>query len=311
MNKYKPNKINDYIYDNSIKESIHNLIKINEMSFILYGLSGCGKTTLIECIVKEYFQNHIKINENILTINNISDQGINYFRTDVKLFCQSNCTIPNKKKLILFDDFDQISDQSQQVFRSYIDKYQTKIGFIITTSNLHKIINSIQSRFLVITLTKPNENEVLSLCKYIITQENIDIHANEIKEIIKLTNNSLHGIFNYIEKIKLIGNKLKLQNIKDIFTHINHSEFDNYFYLLKSKDLHGAIIILLTLNNNGYSVIDILDELFIYIKKTPLLKENEKYKIIPIICKYITVFYDIHEHEVELIFLTNNLTEII
>lgn len=310
MNKYKPICIEEYIYDDNIKNSLNTMININEMSFILYGVNGCGKTSLLNCIIQQYYENSNKINENILYINNISDQGINYFRTDVKLFCQSNSTIPHKKKLILFDDFDQINDQSQQVFRNYIDKYHDKIGFIITTSNLHKIINSIQSRFLVINLTKPTKKDVQIMCSKIVKNENIKIDNATIDTIIDLTNNNFHSIFNYLEKIKLI-NCSELQNVNSILTHINHSLFHSYFKNVKDKTFHSAIETLLYLFNDGYSVIDILDELFIYIKRTNLLSEEEKYKIIPVICKYITIFYDIHEHEIELIFLTNNLIKIL
>ncbi len=310
MNKYKPSCIEEYIYDDNIKNSLNTMININEMSFILYGVNGCGKTSLLNCIIQQYYENSTKINENILYINNITDQGINYFRTDVKLFCQSNSTIPHKKKLILFDDFDQINDQSQQVFRNYIDKYNDKIGFIITTSNLHKIINSIQSRFLVINLTKPSKDDVKIMCSKIVKNEGIKIDNATIDTIIDLTNNNFHSIFNYLEKIKLI-NCNELQHINSILTHINHSLFNSYFKNIKDKTFHSAIETLLYLFNDGYSVIDILDELFIYIKRTNLLSEEEKYKIIPVICKYITIFYDIHEHEIELIFLTNNLIKIL
>ena len=33
----------------------------------------------------------------------------------------------------------------------------------------------------------------------------------------------------------------------------------------------------------------------------------QKYKIIAILCKYITVFHNIHEDEIELALFTNNL----
>ena len=37
------------------------------------------------------------------------------------------------------------------------------------------------------------------------------------------------------------------------------------------------------------------------------LREDEKYKIFPLICKYITIFYNIHEDQIELALFTNNL----
>ena len=52
---------------------------------------------------------------------------------------------------------------------------------------------------------------------------------------------------------------------------------------------------------------DILDNYFLYIKTTQLLSEDEKYSIIPLICKYITIFHNIHEDEIELSLFSNNV----
>ena len=62
--------------------------------------------------------------------------------------------------------------------------------------------------------------------------------------------------------------------------------------------------------DNGYSVIDILDNYFLFIKITDIISEIEKYKIIKLLCKYITIFYNIHEDAIELTLFTNNLIKI-
>lgn len=56
---------------------------------------------------------------------------------------------------------------------------------------------------------------------------------------------------------------------------------------------------------------DILDNYFLFVKSTIILSETEKYDIIPFICKYITIFHNIHEDEIELSLFTNNLINII
>ena len=48
-----------------------------------------------------------------------------------------------------------------------------------------------------------------------------------------------------------------------------------------------------------------------FIKITNLYSEDEKYQIIPIVCKYISVFHDIHENEIELALFTNNIYNLI
>jgi hypothetical protein len=44
---------------------------------------------------------------------------------------------------------------------------------------------------------------------------------------------------------------------------------------------------------------------------TGLLTEDEKYEIVPLLCKYITIFYNVHEDEIELGLFTNNLFSVL
>ena len=92
---------------------------------------------------------------------------------------------------------------------------------------------------------------------------------------------------------------------KELIIRSNSSAVD--FALLKDGKL---IELNKETDDNKFSVGDILDSLFLYIKHCSVLTEKEKYKIVPLLCKYITIFYDIHEDSIELIFLTNNLLDI-
>ena len=80
--------------------------------------------------------------------------------------------------------------------------------------------------------------------------------------------------------------------------------------MLKQSQITEAINILYKLYDNGYSVMDILDGYFLFIKITDKLSETEKYEIIPYFCKYITIFHNIHEDPIELALFTNNLITI-
>ena len=72
----------------------------------------------------------------------------------------------------------------------------------------------------------------------------------------------------------------------------------------------GAIGLFYGLFDKGYSVMDILDNYFSFIKRTNLLSETHKYRIIHHISKYITIFHNIHEDEIELALFTNKIIDI-
>ena len=70
-----------------------------------------------------------------------------------------------------------------------------------------------------------------------------------------------------------------------------------------------AVKIIFSIFNKGYSVMDILDSYFLFVKTTNILDETSKYLLIKYICKYISIFHTIHESEVELALFTNELNK--
>ena len=81
--------------------------------------------------------------------------------------------------------------------------------------------------------------------------------------------------------------------------------------LVKEDIRYDMIKILYDIYDYGYSVIDILDYFFTFVKLTSTLDEETKYRIIPFLCKYITIFHNIHEDCIELALFTNNLCSLI
>ena len=111
-----------------------------------------------------------------------------------------------------------------------------------------------------------------------------------------------------MEKFNLINEEITIKEAKSICTNISFYEFESYtkkWYI--NKNYKGAIDQIYKIFDKGYSVMDILDCYFTFIKMTDLLDENLKYKIIKLICKYITIFNTIHESEIELALFTYDL----
>jgi len=305
--KYEPTLLKDFDHDTQTLQFIKAMIDINNLNILLFGASGTGKTTLLNAIVNEYYDGKVN-KENILFINNLNEQGISYYRNEMKIFCQSSSLIHNRKKIIIIDDLDTINDQGQQVFRSTLDKYSNNVHCIASCSNTLKVIDSLQSRMNIIKIKHLSTENLHKIIQHICINENIHI-APEVEDyIISISNNSIRILANYLEKFKLMNTEITMELAINMCTNISFNEFDLYTnYCKRDKDIKAAIKILYAIFERGYSVMDILDNYFMYVKTTSLLTEEEKYKIIPYICKYITVFNTIHEDEIELTLFTNNI----
>jgi hypothetical protein len=121
---------------------------------------------------------------------------------------------------------------------------------------------------------------------------------------------SINIVINYMEKFKLINKKIDLTVAQNLCSNIAFNVFEQYTRYIKEGYLVLAIRLIYNIYEKGYSVIDILDNYFMFIKITRILSDEEKYKIIPYICKYITIFHELHEGEIELPLFTNNLIEV-
>jgi len=310
INKYQPIYIDDFGIEPELIRILKTFINMDNLNMMFIGETNTGKTSLLNAIIIEYYKGYEPkdYEENILYINSLKEQGIHYYRNDVKTFCQTCSTVKNKKKIIILDDIDFINEQSQQVFRNCIDKFSKNVHFISSCCNIQKVIESIQSRLNIVKLKPIKREYMYQLLQKIKAQENIQIDPDAENFIINVSNNTVKILVNYMEKFKLLGNQIiTLQLAQDLCTNISFFIFENYTNSIKDNQLVKAIQILYDIYDKGYSVMDILDNYFTFVKITTLLTEEEKYIIIPIICKYITIFYNIHEDEIELALFTNNL----
>jgi DNA polymerase III delta prime subunit len=366
IDKYKPVYFNDYENTNTeIIQLLQTMIQINNLNIIFIGKQGCGKTTIINTLIKEYYnyQDHSEEsntgyktqtqtqNSNVLRINSLKEQGINYFRNDVKIFCQTSSTIKGKKKILVLDDIDTINEQIQQIFRNCIDKYSNNVHFICSCNNTQKVIENLQSRLTIIQLETLETSNILHIINKIIVNEKLSIDSDVIDFILSISNNCVNVILNYLEKFKILNSfalpssstpktqqnhqcsnhdinsvsviemsevqkgvdeKITLETAMNICTNINFVILKQYTELIKKgeESLHDAICLIYSIYDKGYSTIDILDTYFLFIKFTDILTETEKYEIIPIICKYISIFYNMNEDQIENALFTNELVQL-
>lgn len=312
IHKFKPIYFNDYGEDDDIIHTLKRFVSFDNLNILLTGDSASGKTTLLNTIIKEYYTGFTpkQYDSNILFINSLKDQGIHYYRTDVKTFCQTCSSIKNKKKIIILDDIDNINEQSQQVFRSCIEKFKNHVHFISSCTNMQKVIESLQSRFTIIKIKPIQREKMANILQHIKESEHIEIDKDAQEFVMNVSNNTIKILLNYMEIFKLFGEKITIDIAHQLCSNISFLIFDEFSKSIKNKQLTNAIQIIYDLHDKGYSVMDILDNYFLYVKVTSLFTEDEKYKIIPYICKYITIFHTIHENEMELILFANNISSL-
>jgi len=201
--------------------------------------------------------------------------------------------------------------KSQQVFRNCIDKYSNNVNFLSSCNNIQKVIDSLQSRKTIIKLRPLTFEKIKLIFNNIKLKEKIVITSDAENFILNICNGSIRILINYLEKFKILNKEINLELANQICTNISFNIFNDFTNYAKEGKRVECINILFELYDKGYSVMDIYDNYFLYLKQFCDLDENDKYKIITILCKYITIFHNIHEDEIELALFTNNLIQLL
>jgi DNA polymerase III delta prime subunit len=273
-------------------------VLLYDTHLLILGGERTGKSTLTTLLKRE--------NVDVMYIHNLKDQGIQYIRNDVKCFCQMS-TVSTKQLII--DGLDELLDQSQQILLTYLDKYGHHVKFIATASNPHKIIDSFFSRFITIHVSPPSRTYMKQLLEQVVSNESIDIEPNAGDHLLTVCGSNVRIMLNYLEKFKYMGLPISLSFVEASHCEIEHKWLHDYTEAVLQRDQQKARSTILRLYQDGYSIMDIIDAYYNYISKLAL-DEAFRFKLIKIICKYITIFNNIHEHHIELLFFVDDCINI-
>tara|TARA_Y100000389_G_scaffold203242_2_gene251029 strand:- start:3 stop:1001 length:999 start_codon:yes stop_codon:yes gene_type:complete len=318
---YKPTKFEDFNISDSNLKILKIFIENNKLNFIINGDTSTGKTSLINVIINKYYNldNYTEkdkkniIDNNILTINILKDQGIQYYRNDVKNFCNSCSIIKDKKKILIIDSIDNINEQNQYVFKNYIEKY-SNVNYIISCNDINKIYESLLHKLEIIKLKPTNYDFLYKLYFKINENMKINLNKSEYDYLIHISENSIPCLINNMEKINLLNIKNvenKMEILKNCSSIISENNFKIYINLCTNNKVKEAYECIKDIYNDKYSVIDILDNLITYIKLSYDLDKEIKYKLLQILIKHIDIFYNHNEDSIELLFITKNIIDIL
>ena len=292
---------------------VQMLMKMRVIHILISGDVGCGKTSLCNTIVREYYGAHynpITLADNVLVINNLRDQGVSFYRTDVKTFCQTRSTIIHKKKIVVVDDIDTINETGQQVFLSCLDLFKNNIIFLATCRCSNKILENIHSRMFAIHLQPFNRDFLDRLLDRISSAENIHFCPGATDAVISRSHRSIRTLLNHLEKFILLGVPVTVELVRAQCSSVQEGYLQQILDYLRERRLKDAILLVDVVFAAGYSVMDIFDAFFAYIKLCESgLSEEQCYKVIKLLSKYIYIVNHLHEHPIELHFFLSDCAD--
>ena len=203
--KYRPNSIKECILPKSIKNIFELLVEKEESkNLLLYGSGGIGKTSIAYAFCND-------LQADIKYVNASLDTSIEVLRNEIYSFATS-MSLFEKKKVVIFDEYERMSQNSIDASRGLIEAVSSNCRFIATTNYLHKLPEPIISRFDVIEfkIEKSERPELMmqtfKRCLKILENENVTYDKNVIQELVKLYYPDIRKLLQQLQKAALSGN---------------------------------------------------------------------------------------------------------
>jgi len=294
VEKYRPKKFNEILLDPFIKEKINKMVEIKSIpNMIITGEPGTGKTSTILYLAKHLYQE--KYSDYVLELNASDDRGLIIINNTIHPFCKKKIDEKFNYKLIILDEADSITQKAQNLLSNIISEFRKNTRFVFICNDYTQIIESIQSKCMIIKYPKIDSNNLYIKIKNICEIEKIDYTEEGINTLIFVSDQDIRQLINNLECIYYSFGKLNNENI---YKFIDKPKTFYITEILKAcfdKDYPKTMMIVKNLYYKGYTPNDILltfmKYLFEYNDNTDInLEEETKLKLYEIISlSYILV----------------------
>lgn len=195
--KYRPQTFKDVVGQEHVTKVLEGAVKLGNIShaYLFAGSRGTGKTSVARILAQEIGTS----SEDVYEMDAASNRGID----DVRAIRESVSTLPfnSEKKVYIIDEVHMLTKDAWNAFLKTLEEPPAHVVFVLATTELEKVPETVVSRCQVYTFKRPNESLLREFAVEISKLEGVTLPKDAAELVAILGDGSFRDTHGILEKV--------------------------------------------------------------------------------------------------------------
>jgi DNA polymerase III delta prime subunit len=248
--KYRPKTIEECILPEQVKHTFKQYIAEGQLpNFIFSGSAGVGKTTVARALCNE-------LGADYLFINGSEERGIDVLRHKIKQFASSVSLVSGGTKVVILDEADYLTPDTQAALRAFIEEFSNNCRFILTCNFKNRIIAPLHSRCAVVEFRIESKDKPKIAAAFyrrvvdVLGFENVTYDNKVVAKVVETFFPDFRRVLNELQRYS-VGGKIDTgilasmsdESMKELVGYLKEKDFSKArLWVAKNNDIETSVL---------------------------------------------------------------------